>query len=283
MKKIFWERTKRLFLYLWKNVISTNLIWSAIIGLPTIIGYIGYVWHTVVQFSKNTNIPKSYFIVTTIAIVFCTLLSILYIVYFIQYCRSKKKKPIFPVLTSDYKVTNAEYELFFKDRTHIIQTQSAYIIALKDRLEKIDHNMGWTGQTYVKSILSSKCTGMTLTDTTRKTYPFQVSINFNRPLDCGQGAFYEFQTIVEDPTFSMIPYLTKVIKCQTGKMTIKVTAPTDMLKNMRACIYADGMREIKLSNPLPIPPKHVGDYDLFEWPIENLELLRYYSLEWDFV
>ena len=281
MKKA-WLKTKSLLLYLWKNVIFPNLIWTAIIGIPAILGYVGYAWHTVVQFSKSNNVPSNYFIITTITIVLCTILLVLYIIHFVQCRKSKKRRPVFPVLTSDYKITDAEYELFFKDRTHITQTQSANIISLKDNLEKIDHNMAWTGQSYIQSTLSSTCTGMTLTDTTRKTYPFQVTINFNKPLACGKEVFYEFQTIVEDPSCSMIPYLMKAVKCQTEKMTIKVTAPTGMLKNVKACIYADGMREIKLSEPVSIAPKRVGDYDLFEWPIVNLELLRYYGLEWDF-
>lgn len=282
MKEGFWAKTKRFLRFLWKDVIFTNLIWSVIVGLPSILAYIGYVWHTVVQFSKSNNIPPRYFTVTTIVIVLCILLLALYTIYFVQQWRSKKRRPVFPALTFDYKITDAEYELFFRDRNHIVQTQSANIISLKDNLASIDHNMAWTGQTYIQSALTSRCIGMTLTDTTRKTSPFRVSINFNQPLVCGQKVFYEFQTTVEDPTCSMIPHLTKVIKCQTEKMTIKVTAPAGMLKNVRTCVYADDMRDIKLREPTAISSKRVGDYDLFEWPIKDLELLRYYSLEWDF-
>lgn len=270
---------KKAFHYLVHGVIIPNVIWAVLLSIPAT-GI--YIWKLVMELATNETLPHNYFVIFLCAIGGAVVLVIIDIVYLVRYYSSKKCRPSFPELTFDYKVSDAEYELYFIDRTHIVQTQAINMVALKDGLENIDHRMGWTGQTYVGSSLTDKCRGITLTDTTKSTFPLCVSINFNKPLKRGERAFYEFESKVEDPTCSMVPFLAKAIKCETDKIRIKVTAPRGMIKKANGCVYADGMRQIRLKEPVVIYSNRAGACDVFEWEIEQLELLRYYSLEWEF-
>lgn len=268
--------------YLWHQVILPNLIWMALIGVPSAVAYAYSMYKTIRSFIETGTIPGCYLALAVVTLAINAIIFVIGIIFIIYHVFHKKNVPDFPKLTFDYRVTSAEYELFFENREKIIQTQCVYLEALSDNLEEISHNMTWTGQKYCKSVLDLECKDVELIDTERESAPYAVKIKFKHPLRRGDQAFYKFQTYVEDESLTMMPYLSKIIKCQTEKLVIRVTAPKGMLKNTYFKITTDSLQDIQLDEPKPIHAKSVGPYDLFEWTVENLELLRCYSICWEF-
>lgn len=273
---------KKLISYLWHQVVFPNLIWTAMIGVPSAVAYAYGMYKTISNYIATGNITKTYLVLAIVSSVINVLILIWGIFYIIYYVGHKKNVPDFPKLTFDYRVNSTEYELFFETRENIIQTQCVHLEALNDNLEEISHNMTWTGQKYCKSVLDPECDSAVLIDTNRTSAPYTVKVKFNHPLRRGDRAYYKFRTYVEDASMSMMPYLSKIIKCQTEKLVIRVTAPTGMLKNAYFRVTTDSLQDIQLDEPKQIPAKSVGHYDLFEWTVENLELLRCYSICWEF-
>lgn len=281
-KTVKGKRLQDLACYLWQQVILPNLIWTAFIGVPSA-GVSAYsIYKMVSEFIRVGTIPTPYLVLTIVTLVIDLIILIIGILYLISHFLNKRNVPAFPKLTFDYKVISSEYELFFTDREHITQTQDVCLEVLCESIEEITHNMTWTGQKYCKSDLSSECKDVELVDTDRTTPPYSVKIRFKHPLRSGDSASYKFQTRVEDQSRIMMPRLSKIIKCQTDKLMIRVTAPKGMLKNVVSVVATDYTLDIPLGNPKPIPAKSVGLYDSFEWSIEELELLRCYSICWDF-
>lgn len=272
--------------YLWHQVILPNVLWTIIIGVPSFAIYAYGMYKTINSFLQNSSIPQQYLVWTIVSLIFngvALVALIIGVVYFANYIRRKKNTPVFPKLTFDYRVTSTEYALFFKNRKEIIQTQKVNMEALNDNLEEVTHNMTWTGQKYCKSILDMQYDGVELIDTDRSCPPYTVKIRFKHPLRRGDKATYQFMTYVEDDSKAMMPYISKVIKCQTEKLVIRVTAPRGMLISPHFRITTDSYQDIHLDEPIPIEAKSVGpDYEMFEWTVENLELLKCYSICWKF-
>lgn len=283
MSKInFGGRLKKLVSYLWHQVIFPNLIWTAIIGVPSAAIYVFGVYKAITSFVSTGNIPMFYLVLSVVTLIINAIIFIGGVIYLIYYFFHKKNMPKFPELTFDYRVTSSEYELFFESREKIIQTQCVHLEALNDNLKEVSHNMTWTGQKYGKSVLDVECTGVTLIDTDRTSAPYPVKIKFEHPLRRGDQASYKFSTYVEDTALSMMPFLSKIIKCQTEKLVIRVTAPRGMIKNPYFRVTTDSLQDIQLDTPKPIQVKCVGHYELYEVTVTNLELLRCYSICWEF-
>lgn len=266
------------FLWLFNQVVFPNIIWLGIIGAPSAIVAITYAFRIVIQ--KELLVEN--FVIFLICILICIVTMLVNIVGVFIWRVQKKKESVFQKVTSDYEIDSAEFELYFKDRTHIVQRQSARIISCIEGLETIDHTMMWTGQKYIRSELSSDSRGMSLIDSKRKNPPYDVQIKFDEPLPCNVPKRYGFETVVEDANESMMPMLSKVIKCKMANLTMKVSAPQGMIVNAKGCVTTDSMRDIEIKPAIEIKPKRVGDMELFEWDVEDLELLRCYSISWEF-
>ncbi len=276
------QKKQNIFVYLWNQVIVPNLIWSAIVTIPSALCFAYSLYRSYKLIMISQPLPMHYLVMILGSGFVCLISLTLYIIYFFHYLHHKKNINIFPSFTTDYRISEAEYELFFRDRQHLTQTQTVTIISQDDSLREIKHTMNWTGQQYIKSVLSPSCRNMTLIDTTRKTAPFSVIIRLDNPLQRGSPVQYSFTTEVKDASCSMIPYLTKFVRCQTEKLTIKVTAPKGMLKNVHRCIYGDPELDIPLDAPVPVQANNAGDYEVFEYTFSELELLRYYAICWSF-
>ena len=274
---------KKKLINLVKNFLLPNIAWTILISLPSAIaGLVSSAKLLLTKFS-NASIPWYLILIFVIANIICV--SVLFIdsVLCIYYFYTKKKRPVFPTITSDYQVESAEFELYFRDRTHIINKTSTQIIALKDEVKELVYNMMWTGQTYKKSeLISGADRGIKLIDSTRSSSPHKISIQFNRPLSRYNKEKIEFHTHVEDKDQLMLPFYSKVIKSQMDQMTIRVVAPVGLLKNVNYLITADQAREIILEKPKELPCKKIGEYEVYEQQVSKPELLHFYVISWSF-
>lgn len=269
--------------YLWEQVILPNLIWTVIINIAAICTSLYGIYKTISQLISSNILPTSVVVIILASLIANVLFLFAWIIYAFYYMNCKKSSPSFPKITRDYKITSSEYELFFENRHKIIHSQSATLEVQCDSLNSIAQNMNWTGQKYIGSKLDTHCDKLELIDTTRTTSPYPVVIKFQHPLRHGDTEYYRFHTTVEDNDNCMLPILGKVIKCETAKLVLRLTVPHGLIQNPRFCITTDYTREIPLNTPEPLSVKYIGNYEVYEKEIENLELLRCYSICWDFV
>lgn len=277
--------------YFWFNVIVPNVTWNAIVAIPTAFVYLYGCYKTIQTYIATAEVPRSlvFLMIASLSVNF--LILVLGIVYVIYRSRRKAYTPEFPKLESDYRIISAECEFYFRTRDKIEQRQYYEIEVLDDALEEILHNLQWTGQKYEKSKLgegdnsaTQRCNndGITLIDTNRSSSPYPVKIKFNPVLRRGDIKSYSFTTFVSDTSKTMLPFVGKIIKCQTDRLVLRVTAPRGMIANPTFKISTDHLQDIPLDDPIPITAKVVGNNDTFEYVVNKAELLRFYSISWDF-
>lgn len=277
------QKLKNGIKYLMFQVIIPNVIWLIIISIPSAIAGLFFFTKAIIDYANNKAIPTALFIAQLVAAGICILTLIADIIYLVYRFFYRKNHPIFPKLESEYKITHSEQEFFFRDREHIIFRQHIDFVSLNKDLKHFEHTYYWSGQKYIKTILTKgKERGVILSDSNRTSSPYTVSVDFPREIAYNQSDNYSIETIVEDENHSMIPYLSKMIKCATKNMTLKVTAPTGMLLNVRALVSTDYKSDIILEPEKTLSPIKVGDNEVFEYSWQDLNLLHCYTLAWEF-
>ena len=270
-----------IFRYFRDQVIIPNVLWTALIHIPSLLMYFYGVYRIVSEYLQTQKIPLVYAVITLVSL--CINIGLIFVlVYFIKQSHEQDSSPRFSELDISYRLISAECQFFFESREHIEQTQDYHIEVLSASIPKITHNLQWTGQTYIRSELDSNITNVTLVDSTRKCSPYPVEIRFEPNLLRGDTKRYSFTTYVHDNSHSMMPFLGKIIRCQTDQLTLRVTAPIGMLKNLKLNVSTAPFDGIELEPPKIIPSEVVGHYDTFKCEISKPELLMFYSLSWEF-
>lgn len=278
------KRIKEWAKYLLLQVIIPNVIWIIIISIPSAITGLIFFTKAVIDFAKNKAGYKTLFIVQLVAAGICILTLIADIIYLVYRFFYRKNHPVFPTIESKYKITYSEQEFFFRDREHIVFRQHIDFVSLKEDLKHFEHTYYWSGQKYIKTILTSGTErGVTVTDTNRTSSPYTISVDFPREIGYNQMDNYCLETHVKDENHSMIPYLGKIVKCATKSIKLKVTAPIGMIHNVRALVSTDYSGDIILEPEKKLNPSKVGDNEVFEYSWNDLDLLHCYTLVWDFI
>lgn len=192
--------------------------------------------------------------------------------------------PTFPPLESKYVITSAEIELFFEDREHITQRQTISFYVKGESLDSISHTMTWTGDSYSGSQLdkTSIQRGYQLTETESSASMFKVTVTFPEEKHVSDKGTYCIETKVTDTKHQMMPFLTRLIKCPTERLSLKITAPPDMIQSCKQMVTADSTCDFILSEPRSVKLERVGNLSYYQHKFDNPELLRYYRLHWVF-
>lgn len=192
--------------------------------------------------------------------------------------------PAFPPLDSRYKINNAEIEFFFEDREHII-LRYAFSFCVKDEsLDSIHHTMIWTGDSYAGSQLDQMSIqrGYQLEETESSASIFKITVTIPGEHHINDTGNYCFETKVTDRKHQMMPFLSHLIKCPTEQLSLKITAPQDIIQSCKQMVTADATCDFILSGPESVKPERVGNLFCYQHKFTNLDLLRYYRLNWVF-
>ena len=272
--------------YLVQQIIIPNIIWSAILDAASAVISIKYIVEAAQASINNQEIPPTTILIAGTCCLICLLSLVSNILFFIAYKKTHQpNQPYFPKLETDYRICSSEFELFFQDRKHIIQRQKITYQVIAESLEEIPHSMQWTGDGYGGSNLDplSINKGYVLEEKKISSSIFHLAIKFPEKKMRGYSDTYSFETKIEDSKGKMLPVLGRLIKCQTDQLCLKVTAPPGVIENCKCFVSADIPGELKLSPEKEVIPEQVGEYWCYKWTIPNLELLRYYILQWSFV
>lgn len=197
---------------------------------------------------------------------------------------SEAAVPAFPLLESRYSISNVEIELYFKDREHIIQRQEITYRVRGKPLTSISHTMYWTGDGYGGSHLdeASIRKGYRLEETESSASSFKITVIFPEERQPGFEDTYCVVTEVTDSRHQMMPFLSRLIKCPTSRLSLKITAPDGMIQSCKQMVTADISSDFILSDPKPVRSELVGSLRCYRRDFTKLELLRYYRLKWIF-
>lgn len=223
-------------------------------------------------------------IVAGIFSLICLLALISNVIFFVYYRELRKNQLIVSKLQTDYKIVCSEFELFFRDRQHILQRQTITYAVESDFLESIPHSMQWTGDGYKGSVLTdnSRNKGYVLEEKRISGSIFNLSIKLPEKKQRGFSDTYSFETEIEDIKCKMLPVLGRIIKCKTEELCLKVTVLDGMIQKCVRFVSADNLGDIKLSPVEEVIPERVGEYWCYKWNITNLDLFRCYLLQWTF-
>lgn len=289
-----WEKIKGFPKYLVKDVIIPNVIWNKLLGilalLASLLGGGRFIacWKATLDGKSISTFDRVFIGVCALICILDLIFLVIYFTYG-NYLRRQLKNapntvPAFPPLESSYSILHTEFELYFKDREHIVHRQSITYKVTSDRLDSIRHNMQWTGDGYhgSKLIPESQNKGYKLEEV--KTSPTQIEIRIVFPEEQPKDHTdtYSFETEVTDFHHYMQPHLNRLIKCHTDRLSLKVTVPEGMIQSCQYYISADLTSDFILSGKKRVNYERVGNFYCYRHVFENLELLRYYRLEWEF-
>lgn len=273
------KKLKEVFDYFILQVFIPNIVWTAlgllgvsIIGIvDTIKALYGYLF--------NEAIVSRESIIALIAIVICILGGITSVVSIRRL--SKKTSPI---VESTYTITDSEFELFFETREKIVNRQTIFFTVTASKLDKISHTFVWTGSSFTSCDLDSdsKQRGYRLKEERKSSGIYVYSVLFPETYKFEEKGNYTLEAKVEDANHSMLPFLSRSIKCQTDKLNLKVTAPIGMIKKCEYYVSVDSAGEMQLTEIEKIKRELVGNNECYRKQVLDLDMLRYYRLSWEF-
>lgn len=270
--------------YLISQVIVPNVIWTALLSIPSAFLSVKAITDIAAAVMVSKAIPLNLLVTAGICTLIC-FLALLSNLIFLAYKLLHKEQPImqFPSLESSYRYSLMEYELYFKDREHILLRQTFHFEVSAENLTSISHIMQWTGNSYKPAVLSpeSQQKGYHLKEKQKSAAMFGFDIVFPEPKAKGYSGSYSFELELEDLKLAMIPILAKLIKCETDKLVLKVTAPPGVIESCERLVSADITCDFILSEPQPVLLEKVGEYHCYRHTFTDLELLRYYMLRWN--
>lgn len=275
-----WERCKKAVKFFSSQIVIPGILWDWVKNIFLLIfNILGLkAWNIL---ASGGNISPSDRILLRFCALVCTLNMIYLLIHFIKKLNSKAVVPNFPYLESNYVICKEEVELFFEDREHITYRRTVFYQVKDKSLKSISHPMTWTGDSNHRSQLDSESLqkGYRLTETKSNASRFIVTVTFP---EAGYSGHYCFETKLTDTKHQMMPSLSRLIKCSTEKLSLKITAPPAIIQSCEQFVSADPTHNFILSGPESVKPERVGNSLVYRYNPKKLELLRYYKLQWIF-
>lgn len=280
--------------YLITQVIIPNVIWTALLGIPSAVFGIIYIVKGCQEFVAIGNVSPRTLAVAIVCVAICFLSLLFTVIYFFyqihlnkQHTQGKGQEahqaPPFPPIRTGYAIVRAEFELHFKDREHLLQRQKIMYRVEEENVDAIDHTIQWTGdgsgQTRLKQGSYNK--GYRLKET-KAGNVLCVQVQLPEKKGPGFTDSYTLETEVSDTEHQMLPILSRKIIAPTEWLCLKVTVPEGMIQDCERFVSVDFPPQHPLSEPITVEAESFGDNLCYQYEFKNPELLRYYILRWAF-
>lgn len=254
--------------------IVKNSIWAIIATCASLL--LLAIKNIIIYISKET---LSYFDIITIILLIFALI-----------CLSIKPKPLVPTdepneLFKQFHAKEMEAELYFESRESLISRITYQLtVSSPTPIDSIHRSLTWTGNKYNGTTLIDTNGNYTIEDSDRKASPYEFVINFNELKTNGSFIRFTTETSVSDDDHDMNPHYSFMIKYQVDRLILRVSVPTNLnlIKNVKASVYADVAREIAVKKPIYIKGKRLGNMITYTYIFKSPTFLHNYFLEWDF-
>lgn len=254
--------------------IVKNFIWGIIATCASLLTLV--LKNVFIYISKG--ILSAFDIVTIILLIFALI------------CLSIEQKSLKPQdksyeLFKQFHAKEMEAELYFESRESLLSRITYQLtVSSPNPIDSIHRSLTWTGNQYNGTTLIDTNGNYTIEDSVRKASPYEFVINFNEAKTNGSFIKFTTETSVSDDDHDMNPHYSFMIKYQIDRLTLHITVPTklNLIKNVRASVYADVAREIIVKQPTTVIGERVGSFTRYTYTFESPTFLHNYFLEWDF-
>ena len=190
----------------------------------------------------------------------------------------------------DIKYANLDCTFTFRSRTDMCEVTEYELVALHDEIKQISSKVNWTGSSFNGFSLKecSKPYELTVLEKPEQQL-YTAIISLNDALKEGEHLCVKMQIDAKDSTKIMGPYYSQYLAIKTEKLTMRVCAPKNTIKDVKMVIYADANANkdyIVESEELHSEEKTStsnGDLDCFSIEVERPALKYLYCIEWSFV
>lgn len=260
------------------NIVSNIICQIIILLLPTI-GTPIISAITLIKKSNGENIDVIWWILFSLFIIFSICNIIAAILHFIY----RYKRPFFPAFKSDISYNYIRTELFFCDRENIKCNRDVSFNILCEKMRFMRKQFTWSGDGYKGTILdeNTKNKGFKIDDSIRKLPPQICDIEFDCEKHRGDIVDYKITSELEDTGHVMQPILSQHISQTTKELTLILTVPKGLVKNVYSVAYADVLCKNRIGKPEKVEIKTYGDKETYEITRKNPRLLHFYRLEWE--
>lgn len=276
--------------YLITQVIIPNLIWTALLAIPSAVVGIKYIVDGCLELAATGGVSPRTLVIAGVCVGVC-LLSLLSAAASFFYQRRLSKKggqeahqaPAFPPIRTGYAIVSSEVELYFKDREHIVQRQKITYRVEEEHVDAVEHTIQWTGEGRPQNRLKKESfrKGYRLEET-RVGNTVNVRVLLPEKKSPGFSDTYTLETEVLDTGHQMAPALARRIISPTESLRLKVTVPEGLIQDCERLVSVDFPPRYLLSKPAPAEAERFGDNLCYQYALEHPELLRHYSLRWTF-
>lgn len=178
-----------------------------------------------------------------------------------------------------------EFTIEFKTREIIESIRNVNMEIKKNKYDKFDRKLTWTGSSYDGSELINNGNGYTLLDSTDKISPYRYQIQLNELKGPQDMLEYTIRSNLKDETHLMHPYIAHMIKNPTKQLVLKVIIPkgAPLIENVCYKRYADFNMEYEYTDNMELSKDELEDKIIYSLEVSNPNLFYTYSIEWEFI
>ncbi len=276
MKKYFSKHQDAFITNLISNAlwyIITFFVTNVLLWFPLISGFLKSI--------KNSDYGISAFsvVLAGLSVIFMFFVTTISIIISIKLNKKNKTNEI----ATDLIFNSLDIKLYFKDRSNVVTYLTYDCSVNKDNYSDIfKKDIIWTGGKYNYTKIIESNGNYILSDSTRTNSPHTYTIDFNKSFAFGDIIYFKLETCVEDNNLSMTPVFSHMVKQQTINLNIRLTVPKNLITNIRASVYRDIGRSLKVPHDIQLITTNVGDLIQYSYSVDNPSLLNNYCIEWDF-
>ncbi|HCR56071.1 TPA: hypothetical protein DIV49_03790 [Candidatus Saccharibacteria bacterium] len=206
-------------------------------------------------------------------LVFLTLL----LIVIVSTRRFNRLRPIFPRLSTDFRIKEHEVTYRHQTRYKMTYTRRKKLKALRNGLDRYKDRYDWTGRghLHITSEVSSQKVEM---EEKRSIWQF-YAIKFNAVLNKGKETETCLRWDLEDTERVSVPFISVTVEEPTDILILKVFFPDD--ENVTH-VNIDVTPFMGAKIPFEAHERPVRDKQ-FVWTIKKPRLLYHYELRWDWV
>lgn len=186
-------------------------------------------------------------------------------------------------ITPKFKAATIEAEFYFVSREKM-ESRIEYDMQLTcSSMREYPRDLLWSGAEYEGTTIASEYTeDYEIEEQIGPQSPHDYLIKFKTEKKLGDMVKFKTITKVGDTTHIMKNYYSYTILYQVDQLTLRVSAPKGLIKDVKKAVYADRAREITVEKPTKIARKIVGDLEEYTFVCNNPTLLYNYFIEWQF-
>lgn len=182
----------------------------------------------------------------------------------------------------EYKYSLVKLQ-FNENRTDVETIRKLDVKLLKNKIKRFVKYFDWTESSFDSIKLNKDESDKDVEFKALKSdSPYIYEIRFSDDKNIGDSVKYEVIIKAKDEKKIMEPRLGHYVEFKTEELELCVSAPNNIIENVKKVVYADKEKKIKVSEE-DIKAKNIEGKINYSFIEKNPNVCYYYFIEWDFV